>query len=1144
MKRINFLATFAVSMAATVSFLEFRTQAAAPPTPQGFITAREYLNLTGTTLGDLTNAAKFPNSPDVVDYPARLEWPTGPDDSTPPPGDVKNNYGIQVIGYFYPPTTGLYRFAISADDNAALYLSTNSDPANKQRLCIEAGWNTVRNWDGQETDRGRAMVDVGTADERWNNQSKPIQLTAGQVYYIEALEKEGGGGDNVAVAYRTDGAWPTVGAGDLPIPGSQLSTIDKTSGPISIITQPQSQSVGENQPVSFKVEANGTPPYSYQWQNSPSGSTTYTDILDATNQTYTITAVLAADNGSKFRCNVSNAGGSIASSSATLTVSNDTTPPTIASVKGSGTFNRATIVFSEPVTAASAGAMANYQFTGTPSLAISAVTVINPTTVVLSTGTQTEGASYTLTVNNIKDIAAAANTIAPNSTATLRAFVFSVGYAAWERWQDVGGDTAALQTFEDNLADPAFRPPDVTGVSGFFGSPRDVADNYGIRVTGFFVPTVTGSYVFYLQCDDQGDLFLSTDATPANKKRIANQPGWGPINQWIDPDTTETQSDMYTLSEWPGGATAINLTAGTRYFMESDFREGGGGDGVEVYYKLAASPLPVNGAAPNTTGVVIGTFADPTGSSVTINQQPQSLTLNEGRKARFSVTATGSSTIIYKWQKAASGSSTFTDIVGANSSSYTTANLVVADNGTKYRVVLSVLGGATATSTEATLTVVPDTFAPVVVGAGSLKKGAAIEIGVGFDEPVDEASASLPANYSLSSGTVSGVRFQKYVSAGDGPGSGEFGSSQGAVVLTTTGLTAPGTVTLTVRNVKDLLNNAIPAAGVTKTVTLTTAMNWVGVGGNDYVDGTTPPADPASQWPDDAIAYSDKDFDLVSGGSAQWDGYDELTFVYQSITGDFDKKVRVEYQDPSSQWARAGMMIREALDEGVKRTEIFDETANPTGVKMSQVFTTRVNPAVGHIIDQADPSTRSPANNSYEVIHRPRAGYRYGGTGEGVDAAFNIAAGFGGAPPYPNAWIRIKREGQKITTWKSDDGVTWTGGANVTYTDIAATVEVETLTDTLFVGMYYAPEMGNNNCRLEVGHSVVAKFRDYGDVGGGGGPVITFSQNGNNLVLSWTGSGSLEGSPVLPATTWTPITGTSPVTVPIGTANQFIRVKQ
>jgi len=76
-----------------------------------------------------------------------------------------------------------------------VYLSTDSTPANKVLIAIEAGWNQVRNFDGQAN--GRLLVDVGTADERWNNQSKAISMTAGTAYYIEGLMKEGGGGDNI-----------------------------------------------------------------------------------------------------------------------------------------------------------------------------------------------------------------------------------------------------------------------------------------------------------------------------------------------------------------------------------------------------------------------------------------------------------------------------------------------------------------------------------------------------------------------------------------------------------------------------------------------------------------------------------------------------------------------------------------------------------------------------------------------------------------------------------------------------------------------------------------------------------------------------------------------------------------------------------
>ena len=41
-----------------------------------------------------------------------------------------------------------------------------------------------------------------------------------------------------------------------------------------------------------------------------------------------------------------------------------------------------------------------------------------------------------------------------------------------------------------------------------------------------------------------------------------------------------------------------------------------------------------------------------------------------------------------------------------------------------------------------------------------------------------------------------------------------------------------------------------------------------------------------------------------------------LTFVYEQVTGDFDKKLRVEYQDLSSQWARAGLIARDVTNFG------------------------------------------------------------------------------------------------------------------------------------------------------------------------------------------------------------------------------------
>jgi len=208
------------------------------------------LNITGTTLPALKNDPRFPNSPDVVAYPPVFEWPANPDGSQPP-ADVKNNYGVQIIGYLYPKTTGDYTFAIAADDNAELWLSTDDSPANRVLICRESSWNPVRAF-ASETRRNR--LDAGLPTERFDNISKPIRLTANRPYYIEGLMKEGGGGDNLAVAWAKPGD-PLPQDGDAPIPGEFLATFDRPSLAKPYIAGFSSSLSG----VSFSIE-DGTGP--------------------------------------------------------------------------------------------------------------------------------------------------------------------------------------------------------------------------------------------------------------------------------------------------------------------------------------------------------------------------------------------------------------------------------------------------------------------------------------------------------------------------------------------------------------------------------------------------------------------------------------------------------------------------------------------------------------------------------------------------------------------------------------------------------------------------------------------------------------------------------------------------------------------
>ncbi|HWA27416.1 MAG TPA: pectinesterase family protein [Lacunisphaera sp.] len=107
----------------------------------------------------------------------------------------------------------------------------------------------------------------------------------------------------------------TNSAGATTSPAAVLTVVS----PPAITTQPVSQSAGVGASVSFTVVATGTAPLGYQWARDGVA------IAGATADTLTLNNVQAAD-AAGYTVTVSNAGGSITSATATLTVS---TPPVI-----------------------------------------------------------------------------------------------------------------------------------------------------------------------------------------------------------------------------------------------------------------------------------------------------------------------------------------------------------------------------------------------------------------------------------------------------------------------------------------------------------------------------------------------------------------------------------------------------------------------------------------------------------------------------------------------------------------------------------------------------------------------------------------------------------------------------------------------
>lgn len=382
-----------------------------------------------------------------------------------------------------------------------------------------------------------------------------------------------------------------------------------------------------------------------------------------------------------------------------------------------------------------------------------------------------------------------------------------------------------------------------------------------------------------------------------------------------------------------------------------------------------------------------------------------------------------------------------------------------------------------------------------VTGAGALlgTNGTSFDVGVSFSLMPDQASATAMANYTLAGATITGITF--FTNSPD-------------VVLQATGLKVGSNYTVAVSGLKDTVGNSVPATNLTLTVS---KMQW-GVVGADQL-----------QLGNGVVPVAANGFDVYSDGVGEWGNYDEATFVYEQVTGDFDKKLRVEYQDPSSQWARAGLIARDVTNFGVDATtQEGSQPGNtpkfPYDGKAGRYQKIHVNPVVT--------AMKTAGNNLWE-------GNRRLDTGGGSTTALT---GTNSNPKYPNAWCRLQRTGQKFTIYRSDDGVNWINVGSTTWgVDDESKTNMPT---TLYVGPEYSPENGNITAGLQ--GMFVAKFRDYGDVTSSvPPPTLSFTRNQTSLMITYTGT--LQSADVVTGP-WSNVPGAaSPFTVTPSVPARFYR---
>ena len=186
-------------------------------------------------------------------------------------------------------------------------------PIVKHTITATAGAN------GSISPSGKVEVVEG-ADQAFS-------ITANEGYEIESLKVDG-----TAVSTATSYIFTNVRAAHtIEATFKQKITVEKPS----IGKQPQNVSVKAGEQATFTVAATGTD-LKYQWQIDRNDGKGFADIAGADRASYTTSAVDKNCNGYKYQCVIRNSAGSVTTGTATLTVTEDVTPPVQPTVKKPG----------------------------------------------------------------------------------------------------------------------------------------------------------------------------------------------------------------------------------------------------------------------------------------------------------------------------------------------------------------------------------------------------------------------------------------------------------------------------------------------------------------------------------------------------------------------------------------------------------------------------------------------------------------------------------------------------------------------------------------------------------------------------------------------------------------------------------------
>lgn len=205
-----------------------------------------------------------------------------------PPGGHNSGYAICGGVFYNPATTGPGRFP---DLYTGLYFF--GDYVNRWIRTFNPATSEVTQF---STDHHRPLA---------------FRINATGAFYMLTRGNENNGSVDNNTTSNVGIIWKIVHtASNLP----------------SISANPMSTLVSVGAPASFSVSYSGSAPYQIRWQRNGVDLPGEPWVTSSTTATYTLPSAQLTDHGAKFRCVITNSGGSITSQEATLTVTSRQPP--------------------------------------------------------------------------------------------------------------------------------------------------------------------------------------------------------------------------------------------------------------------------------------------------------------------------------------------------------------------------------------------------------------------------------------------------------------------------------------------------------------------------------------------------------------------------------------------------------------------------------------------------------------------------------------------------------------------------------------------------------------------------------------------------------------------------------------------------